>query len=126
MLAWEDTQLAEHICCLGRYTAYQRTAHFLLELFQRLKIVEQTEEDTFISPLTQQMMVDSLGMSVVHMNRTLKKLCDNNCIRMESNKISFLDIGRLKQIAEYRDFDWKQAKQFAFQDDQSRGIRAVH
>lgn len=126
MFAWEDTQLAEQICCLGRYSAYQRTAHLLLELFQRLKIVEETEEDTFISPLTQQMMADTLGLSSVHMNRTLKKLCNDHCISIKSNKISLLEIGKLKQIAEYRDFDWKEAKYLSSQDGQSVDLRSVH
>lgn len=126
MLAWEDVLLSEQICRLGRHSAYQSTAHLLLELFQRLRIVGQTEEDTFISPLTQQMMADTLGLSFVHLNRTLKKLCDDNCIRMKSNKISLLDIGRLKQITEYRNFDWKQAKQFSIQDDQTKEMQVMY
>ena len=40
---------------------------------------------------------------------------------MKSNIISLLDIERLKKIAEYRNFDWKEAKQFAFQEDQRKG-----
>lgn len=33
LLAWEDAILTEQVCRIGRQTAYQRTAHLLLELF---------------------------------------------------------------------------------------------
>ncbi len=97
LLAGEDALLTEQVCRIGRQTAYQRTAHLLLELFQRLKIIGQTEGGTFISPLTQQMMAETLGMSTVHMNRTLHKLTNDNLISIKAHTVSFLNAFKLKQ-----------------------------
>jgi CRP-like cAMP-binding protein len=125
-LALEDAILTEQVCRIGRQTAYQRTAHLLLELFQRLKIIGQTERNTFISPLTQQMMADTLGLSTVHMNRTLHKLRNDNLISIMAHKISLLNPVKLKQIIEYQDSCVKQIMQFSVRCDYIEGMRENH
>ena len=102
ILGREDSISAEQIVRLGRRSAYQRTAHLLLELFYRLKKVGRTNEETYLFPLTQELLADTLGMSFVHMNRTLRKLRINNLIEQDSNKMTLLDIDELVKIAEYK------------------------
>ncbi len=126
MLAWEDILLAEQVCRLGRQSAYQRTVHLLLELFHRLKIVGQTERNTFISPLTQQIMAETLGLSIVHMNRTLRKLCNENLISIMAHTVSLLNTFKLKQIAEYPGAYLEPRKKFSFDNDQIEGIQKMH
>lgn len=108
MLNGEDTLSMEQIVRLGSRTAYQRTAHLLLEFFDRLKIVGQTENSSFNLPLTQQLLAETLGLSLVHMNRTINKLQLHKLIRIQSKKVCILNIVRLKQIAEYQSFEWQQ------------------
>lgn len=103
IFAWEDAILVEQVCRIGRLNAYQRTADLLLELFQRLKLVGGTEKNSFISSLTQQMMADNLGLSIVHINRTLKKLCEAHLISINEHTISLLDVSQLTQVAEHTD-----------------------
>ncbi len=126
MLAWEDVLLAEQVCRLGRQSAYQRTVHLLLEFYHRLKIVGQTESNTFISPPTQQMMADTLGLSFVHMNRTLHKLYNDNLISIVAHKVSLLDNFKLKQIAEYPGAYLEIKKQFSFDDEHVQGRQKMH
>lgn len=126
MLAWEDILLAEQVCRIGRQTAYQRTVHLLLELFYRLKIVGQTESNTFISPPTQQIMADTLGLSVVHMNRTLQKLCNDNLISIMARKVSLLNTIKLKQIAEYSGAYLEIKKPFSFDYEHVQGRQKMH
>ena len=94
--------VAEQVVRVGRRSAYKRTAHLLLELFHRLKIIGETENKTFSMPVSQQLLADTLGLSFVHMNRTLKKLRTDNLISMDSKEIRLLDIDKLKQLAEYQ------------------------
>lgn len=107
MLGWQDAMLVELASGIGWRTAYQRTAYFLLNLFERLKLVEKNVGNTFFAPFTQQMLADTLGLSIVHMNRTIKKLREDELIRIESNIVKLLDIVRLSQVVEYVPFYWK-------------------
>lgn len=111
MLNGEDSLSMEQIVRLGSRSAYQRTAHLLLEFFDRLKIVGQTENSSYTLPLTQQLLAETLGLSLVHMNRTINKLQLHKLIRIHSKKVSILNIVHLKQIAEYQTLDWQQDEQ---------------
>ncbi|HNP27230.1 MAG TPA: Crp/Fnr family transcriptional regulator [Nitrosomonas sp.] len=102
MLGRDDSLVAEHVVRVGRRSAYKRTAHLLLELFYRLKIIGETEDKTFSMPISQNLLADTLGLSFVHMNRTLRKLRMDNLISITSNEVILLDIDRLKQLAEYQ------------------------
>jgi len=102
MLGREDSLSAEQIVRLGARSAYERTAHILLELYHRLKLVGLTDsEESYFFPLTQELLADTLGMSFVHMNRTLRKLRDNNLIDIDSNQMTLLNVDELITIAEY-------------------------
>lgn len=61
----------DHMVRLGQLTAYEKAAHFLLEMRQRAGV---TETRSFPLPLTQEVMADALGLSVVHLNRVLRQL----------------------------------------------------
>lgn len=111
MLSEEDILFMEQIVRLGIRTAYERTAHLLMEFFERLKIVGQTENSSFTLPLTQQLLAETLGLSLVHMNRTINKLQLHKLISIESKKVSILNNERLKQIAEYQTLEREQAEQ---------------
>ncbi len=110
MLGRDDSIVAEQVVRVGRRSAYKRTAHLLLELFHRLKVIGETENKTFAMPISQNLLADTLGMSFVHMNRTLRRLRMDGLISMTSNEITLLDIDRLKQIAEYQIYYLEQIK----------------
>ena len=98
ILDWENAMLIEQMTCIGWLTAYQRTVYLLLNLYERLKLVGCAKNNTFYAPLTQQLLADTLSLSIVHVNRTIKRLRNDNLIKIESNEIELLDIPRLKQI----------------------------
>ena len=100
ILGWEDAMLIEQMTCIGWLTAYQRTAYLLLNLYKRLKLVGGVKDNTFFAPLTQQLLADTLSLSIVHTNRTIKRLRDNNLITIKSNEIKLLDIDGLNQITQ--------------------------
>jgi CRP-like cAMP-binding protein len=73
---------------VGRRTAASRTAHLLCELHHRLKAVGLVSETRFQLPVTQGDIADALGLSAVHVNRTLKKLRTQQLISISGQSVT--------------------------------------
>jgi CRP-like cAMP-binding protein len=94
--------LMEQVIRLGRLTAYERTAHLLLELRARLSEVGLTHGDRFPLPLTQETMADHLGLSIVHVNRTLQQLRRERMIELKSGWVTLLQPELLVSLTDFR------------------------
>ncbi|HEY9217930.1 MAG TPA: Crp/Fnr family transcriptional regulator, partial [Phenylobacterium sp.] len=70
----QEKLLLDHIVRLGSLTAYERLAHLILDLRERLARIGLADEHRLPMPLTQETLADALGLSVVHVNRTLQQL----------------------------------------------------
>jgi CRP-like cAMP-binding protein len=97
----ERTLLAEQIVRVGRRSAYERVAHLILELLHRLHLVHEADGRSYELPLTQEILGDALGLSLVHVNRTLRRLRKEGLIRMEGDVLIIDDLDRLMEIAEF-------------------------
>ena len=98
----DEAYLLNQLMRVGRQTAYERTAHFILEIHERLSLVGLAGETTVAIPLTQEIMADALGLSVVHLNRTLQQLRRNELIEFKSGLVRLLQPDRLSEIANFR------------------------
>ena len=98
---YEASLLLDHVVRLGRQTAYERVAHLLLELNDRLCVVGLGQDGVFDAPLTQEIMADALGLSVVHINRTLQQLRREHMIVFEGGRVTLLAPDRLAAAADY-------------------------
>jgi CRP-like cAMP-binding protein len=98
----EASLLLDHVVRLGRQTAYERVAHLLLELQQRLEVAGFGDRQRFPLPLTQEMLADALGFSIVHVNRTLQQLRRERLIELRSGVAILLERDRLAAICDYR------------------------
>lgn len=101
MGARERTLLAEQVVRVGRRSAYERVAHLILEFLYRLHLVHEAEKRSYELPLTQEILGDSLGLSLVHVNRILRRLRKEGLIRLDGNTLSIDDMDRLAEIAEF-------------------------
>ena len=99
----EDQMLLDHIVRLGRQTAYERVAHFLLELHDRLAAVGLAEQQRFPLPLTQEILADTLGLSIVHINRTLQQMRRDQLIEWRSGMATVLRREVLASMCDYRE-----------------------
>jgi len=79
----ENAILAEHLVSVGRRTAYQRTAHLLLELWHRLRQVGLAEGCQFAFPVAQPLFADALGLTPIHISRTIQRLKGNKLIEVQ-------------------------------------------
>lgn len=73
-LALEEAYRLAQICRLGRLNAQERMGDLLLELLERLSLAGLADENGFDLPLTQEMLADALGLTPVHINRTLQQM----------------------------------------------------
>lgn len=104
--ACEESLIQERLASLTARTAYERMAHLLLELWSRLEFLGLTNEGSFRLPVTQSDLADALGMSTVHVNRTLSALRRSGLIDSESvppRSIGILDREKLEQAANFHD-----------------------
>jgi CRP-like cAMP-binding protein len=98
----DEAMLLDHIVRLGRHTAYERMAHLILDLHERLDVVGLVEDNGFALPLTQEVLADALGLSVVHVNRTLQNLRRDGLIEMGHGRIKLLDPASLAAVSDFR------------------------
>lgn len=87
---------------LGCRSAIESVAHLLCELQVRLQAVGFATEKGYEMPITQADLGDTLGLSNVHVNRTLRVLREQNLIEWRSKQLMILDLPRLKEIAEFK------------------------
>jgi len=99
-LAAREEQLTdEHMVSLGRRTALERTAFLLLHLFVRAEEAGMTRHNSIQFPFTQQHLADALGMSLVHTNKTLKRLVASKAVRWQDRVFTIDDRKALAAIA---------------------------
>jgi CRP-like cAMP-binding protein len=98
----EDLATLDHMTRLGAQTAYERVAHLLLELQHRLEMVDLGDSERFPLPLTQDQLADHLGLSVVHINRTLQQLRRDKLIELRGGVAVLLQRERLVALADFR------------------------
>lgn len=91
----------EWLVSMGRRPAIGQLAHLLCELYLRLHAVNLTQDMTFTLPITQVELGDVLGLSSVHVNRTLQELRLSNLVAWRGQTVSILDWHRLQATAEF-------------------------
>lgn len=91
--------LREWLVNMGQRPAEQRIAHLFCELHARLNAVGLVKSDGFDFPLTQHELGDSMGLSTVHVNRTLQELRGRGLIAFRAKVLNILDVKRLSAFA---------------------------
>jgi len=97
----DEAMIVEHLVSIGRRSAIERTAHFFLELFDRLKLVGLTSQDEFDCPLNQYALADALGLSTIHVNRVLRQLREKKLMTFKGHRVALHDPAALKALAGY-------------------------
>jgi CRP-like cAMP-binding protein len=91
----------EWMVWLGRHMAQTRLAHFLCEVSYRLQLCEANTRDAIEFPLTQRELADTLGLSAVHVNRTLQVLRSQGLIELSRQRPTIRNKAGLYEAAEF-------------------------
>ncbi len=89
----------EWIVNVGRRTAYQRTAHLLCELMSRMRSAGLAQGLACDMPITQVELADALGLTPVHVNRTLQWLRSESLIELSAKTLTVRNWRELKRAA---------------------------
>lgn len=101
LIGRNDATMAEQVLRVGRRTAYERTGHLILELLKRLRQIGDAESKAFELQVTQELLADCLGLSVVHVNRTLRKFRENGIVHFDGNRLLIDDYEKLMDVTEF-------------------------
>jgi CRP-like cAMP-binding protein len=99
VMAREQAILTERIINIGRRPAIDRLAHFILEMRARLN----PTSDRMELPLNQNLIGDALGLSSVHVSRTLSGLREKGLIDTDNGEIRLLDPAGLVELSGFND-----------------------
>jgi len=103
LAAREERMLDENLLSVGRRSALERAAYLLVFLHVRARALCPGRLEKVFLPISQQHVADTLGLSIVHTNKTLRKLAERNLIRWHGRSCEVLDEDGLRKVAGWYD-----------------------
>lgn len=101
--AHEEGHVDDNLLTAGRRNATERVAMLLMHLYRRLDRIGLVEDGSVAFPLNQQHIADALGLSLVHTNKTLRRLSALGLHELKNGRLRLLNTRALARIAEYYD-----------------------
>lgn len=86
---------------LGRRNALAKVATLFCELHVRLGIVGLGDGTEYALPLTQTDLAECLGLTQIHVNRTLRELREQKLVEFRNGRVRILDIKALAAVGEF-------------------------
>ena len=103
LAAHEEGHVDDNLLTAGRRNAMERVAVLLMHLYRRLDRIGLADNGSAAFPLTQQHIADALGLSLVHTNKTLRRLSLLGLHELKDGRLRLLNTRALARIAEYYD-----------------------
>ena len=103
---WKETLVdaaifREWMANIGRRDAYQRIAHLMCELYVKNEVVGRAQGGQIDWPITQTEMGDALGLSLVHVNRTLRELRAEGLLTLKNGTLVIHDWEGLSKAGQF-------------------------
>ena len=95
----DEAMVVEHLVSIGRRSSIERTAHFFMELAERLNLVGLATEAEFKCPLSQLVLADALGLTAIHVNRVLRQLREQVLLTLHKGTVKIHDLNGLRKLA---------------------------
>ncbi len=94
-LGEESSRLAERVVSLGRRDAEMRLGHFFLELRHQLAPAGEADRTEVRLPVPQREIADFLGLTPVHVSRTMRRMQEAGIIDYDGEFVEILDPANL-------------------------------
>jgi CRP-like cAMP-binding protein len=98
----DEATVVEHLVSIGRRNAIERTAHFFMELAERLNLIGLATQTEFKCPLSQFVLADALGLTAIHVNRVLRQLREDNLLTVRRGTVKIHDLARLRKLSGFQ------------------------
>lgn len=99
----DEGVLRAWIVSMGRRNSVQRVAHLMCELYVRARNIGLATDDSLELPLTQGVLGDALGLTLVHVNRVLRRLRLSGAMDLGAGVLMISDVGKLAAVAGFDD-----------------------
>ena len=99
LAAIEEHFLGETLATIGQRTALQAVSWALVKFFERGMTLGLVSDNTMSLPYTQRDLADALGLSLVHTNKTLAKLRDQQLASWSDHVLQINDLDKLADFA---------------------------
>lgn len=96
----QRAMLEERNVVLGRMHADERLAFLLYETYARLHAMGMVRQHSYEMPLSQGEVADLVGMSPVHVNRTLQGLRAKGLVEWSGHQVTLPDPAALARLAQ--------------------------
>lgn len=108
LAAREEGFVDDALLTAGRRNASERVAMLLMHLYRRVQRLELERQDvgggmSIAFPLNQQHIADTLGLSLVHTNKTLRRLQQLGLHEIRDGRLRLFNTRALERIADYYD-----------------------
>ena len=101
LTAQEESLVDNNLLSVGRRSAEESIATLLILLFKRAAALQKDNGSHGVPfPLTQQHIADGLGLSLVHTNRTLRKLERRGLHHIADGRLHMRDVRALVRLAD--------------------------
>ena len=101
LTAHEESMVDDTLLSVGRRSAEERIASLLILLFKRAAALQTDAGSGSVEfPLTQQHIADGLGLSLVHTNKTLRKLEHRGLHRIADGRLHLRDVKAMARLAD--------------------------
>lgn len=101
LTAREENVLGDYLLTVGQRRAAERIAFVLLHLFQRARQLGLAPGNTLALPLTQEHLADTVGFSLVHTNKSLKRLRRTGAFKWTGPTFELIDEDKLADLVGY-------------------------
>ena len=91
----------EWLLNVGRRNARERIAHLLCEFATRLDAQGLAGNGSYELPMTQEQIGDAVGLTSVHVNRSIRALEEEGLVKRQGRIVSFPDTSRLRHVADF-------------------------
>ncbi len=98
LAAVEEHLLGDALATVGQRSALEATAWAITRVYQRADALGLVRNQTTRFPFKQKDLADALGLSLVHMNKTLKKLRDLQLASWSNGELHISDLNKLAEI----------------------------
>lgn len=99
LAAREESILSDYLVSIGQRTATERLAFILLHLFERARQSGLVRGSATTFPFTQEHLADTIGFSLVHTNKTLKRLRKTGSFKWSGTSFEMVDEKKLRELA---------------------------
>ena len=101
LAAHEESVVDDNLLTVGRRTAHERIAVLMMSFYKRAASVGMENEGRVPFPVTQQLIADAIGMSLIHTNRSMRQLRALGLYEIKQGWLSLPKPNTLARLTEY-------------------------